>query len=189
MAYSGAFVALANPLHRLDYSSLSGVFTIRMPSGLHETFAESLGHEITTQLDRVREGDGEAAEFARNIFNVGSGTVNLREFDSDSDIPNASSRSTKVMRKEPDKQFQHSAAAYPGVVIEVGYSEKYETTEKYARQYIRFSKGDIKAVVAVSLGYRKKEASISVWRPKFTFYEHDGTSDLDVVCSVHRQVC
>jgi hypothetical protein len=46
--------------------------------------------------------------------------LNLREFDSDSDLPDASypNRSTKVMRKEPDKQFQHRAAVYPGVIIE-----------------------------------------------------------------------
>lgn len=65
------------------------------------------------------------------------------------------------MRRSPDKQHQHCAIAYPGV-IRVGYSEKYETQERYTRQYIRYSKGDIKAVVGVSLGYRKKEASISI---------------------------
>jgi len=159
-----------------------------MPSDLHESFVESIGHEVTTQLAQAGKGDDEAAEFARKISNVGSGTLNLREFDSDSDMPNEPSRSTKVMRKEPDKQYQHCAATYPGVIIEVEYSEKFEITERYARQYIRYSKGDIKAVIGVSLGYRKKEASISVWRPKFTFYEDD-TTDLDVACSVHRQVC
>jgi len=157
-----------------------------MPFDLHEFFAESIGYEVTTQLARVGEGDGESAEFARNIFNIGSGTLYLREFDSDSD---ASKSEHKVMRKEPDKQFQYRAAMYPGVVIEIAYSEQFKTTEKYARQYIRFSSGDIKAVVGISLGYKKeKEASISIWRPKFTHHQHDDTRDLDVICSVDRQV-
>ena len=75
------------------------------------------------------------------------------------------------------------------MIIEVVYSEKYYMTEKYARQYIHFSKGDIRAVVGVSLGYgKKKEASISVLQPKFTYHEHDGTRDLDVVYSIHHQM-
>lgn len=81
-----------------------------MPFDLHEFFAESIGYEVTTQLARVGEGDGELAEFARNIFNIGSGTLYLREFDSDSD---ASKSEHKVMWKEPDKQFQHRAATTP----------------------------------------------------------------------------
>jgi hypothetical protein len=136
-------------------------------------------------------GDSEVAEFARSIENLRSATLHLQEFDSDPEFsgdqhPN---RSPRVMRKEPDGQFQHRAAAYPGLVIEVAYSEKYKMTEKYARHYIRFSKGDIKAVVAASLAYgKKKEASISIWRPKYIYHEYDGTRDLEVVCSVHCHV-
>jgi hypothetical protein len=46
-----------------------------MQSGLHESFVESIGHEVTTQLAQAGESDDEAAEFSRKISNVGSGTL------------------------------------------------------------------------------------------------------------------
>src|ERR1700722_12786897 len=98
----------ADRTSKLEYNSLSSLFTIRMPCGLHEILAECIRHEITQQLARAGEGDNDAAKFARSIDNLASSTLNLREFDSDSDSPNDPhpSRSTKVMRKA---QKMHSS--------------------------------------------------------------------------------
>jgi hypothetical protein len=43
--------------------------------------------EVTLQLVRAGEGDGEAAEFACKIIDVDSAMPNLPEFDLDSDLP------------------------------------------------------------------------------------------------------
>jgi hypothetical protein len=57
-----------------------------MPTTIHESFSEQVSKETKAQLDRIASGNDEAARFAARISSVRSGSIQLREFDSDDDI-------------------------------------------------------------------------------------------------------
>lgn len=66
----------------------------------------------------------------------------------------------------PDAQFRHDEAQYPGVVIEVSYSQKQRDLRSIVDNYILGSDGNIRVVVCLDVDYRNgKHATLSVWRP------------------------
>lgn len=120
-----------------------------MPTVLHEKFIASIVEEIQTRLGSV---EGESANFAKKISSRGSASIKFTDQD--------------YGRHDPDAQFQHSKAQYPGVVIEVSYSQKRRDLERLADDYILGSDSDIRVVVGLDIEYKAdKKATLSVWRP------------------------
>ncbi|KAF4609608.1 hypothetical protein G7Y89_g15847 [Cudoniella acicularis] len=104
---------------RLEYDPLEEVlYAPRMPTATHESFSEQVSQETKAQLDRIASGSDEAARFAARISSVRSGSIQLREFDSDDDIET----DQPYIQRQPDEQFQHEEAEYPGVVQSWGSS-------------------------------------------------------------------
>ena len=66
----------------------------------------------------------------------------------------------------PDKTFQHEEAFYPGLVIEVAYSQKSKDLPAIAEDYLFGSDGNIRQVVGFDIGYRSSSilASVSTWQ-------------------------
>jgi len=78
--------------------------------------------EISKQLELISLishcGDS-GADFAARIASWGCARIFLKE-----DYPDRDSQGTRVFhRREPDAQFQHRDAEYPGVVLETSYSQ------------------------------------------------------------------
>lgn len=179
-----ANITLPN-IPRLDYGDEE--LRLRMPTTIHEKFSGQVSDEITRQLKVIAEGEGEAARFARCVSSVRSGRIILREFDDDDPILLKSGR--PFIQREPDDQFQHSDAAYPGVVCEMAYSQNGRDLDKAAWTYIPYSNGDIKAVVGFELGYGDdKEAKLSLWQPRYASDDHDDVEILDVKTVVNHVV-
>lgn len=84
-----------------------------------------------------------------------------------------------VVRREPDGRFQHWDAAYPGVVLEVSYSQDGRDLKKLASDYILRSNGDIKAVIGVDINYGR-ESTASLWRPNYVEEEGEEFDILEV---------
>ncbi|KFZ24289.1 hypothetical protein V502_01229 [Pseudogymnoascus sp. VKM F-4520 (FW-2644)] len=166
----------ANDKLRLEYDPLEEtLYAPRMPTTIHDSFSQKVSKETIAQLDRIACGKDEAARFAAGISSVRSGSLQLREFDSDDDIE------IDYIERQPDDQFQHEEAEYPGVVYEIGCSQDRRKLAKSAWTYIPYSNGDIKAVVGFELGYGKnKEARISMWQPCYLREDEEGPETLDV---------
>ncbi|TVY90308.1 hypothetical protein LAWI1_G003603 [Lachnellula willkommii] len=143
--------------HKLRYDYFPSVnrLTLRMPTFLHEKFIASIVEEIYTQLKLIQ---GKAAEFAKEISTIGLASIEFADQD--------------YGKHDPDAQFQHSKAQYPGVVIEVSYSQKRKDLARLADDYILGSDGDIRAVVGLDIEYKaSKKATLSVWRPSIVTNE------------------
>lgn len=154
---------------RFDYDPNRGLLQLRMPSTIHDFFASTLGHDLMAQLKELGNKDGQAAAFASKIRLAAGSKVILAEGDSES---------FKDIQRSPDMQLRHIHAEYPGVVIEVSYSQDGKKLRKLAQDYILYSNGDIKAVIGIDISYRSKEAFVSLWRPKITYVEDEDIKDL-----------
>ena len=162
---------LEHDLSRFDYDPEAEVLTLRMPSPVHDFFSTSFANEVRDQLNNLKDGGGEAGYFASKIANGGSSRISLAEVDPE--------RSRDPIRRQPDAQFQHEDAMYPGVVVEVSYSQDGKDLAKLAQDYILYSNGDIKAVIGVDINYGGKESTVSLWRPKYTHKDDEDWDDLE----------
>ena len=99
-----------------------------MPTPVHDFFTASVANEISKQLEVISHRGDSAAEFATRIANRGCARIFPKEDNSDRDGQN-----TRVFhRREPDAQFQHRDAEYPGVVLEISYSQDGKDLKKLA---------------------------------------------------------
>jgi hypothetical protein len=160
-----------------------------MPSFLHDTLAEGIGLDIGFWLEnRVNYSDERTVAAAKGIIPAGTSII---------DFPVAPGFPDK---KGPDKSFQHQQCEFPGLVIEVAWSQRKLDLPWLADQYIQRSKGEIRTVVGVNLNdiYREKRrkgaktasadapATFSIWRAEFD--NSNGQTRVSVKNSVRDQV-
>ncbi|EXU95204.1 hypothetical protein X797_011727 [Metarhizium robertsii] len=165
---------------RSDYDPNRGLLNLRMPSPVHEFFANILALDLQVQLLEIATQDNDTGIFASKIRIGGSATIQLAEGDSES---------FQNIQRQPDAQFRHANTQYPGVVIEVSYSQDGKNLRKLAQDYILYSNGDIKAVVGIDINYAGKESTISLWRPKYTRIENDDVEELGFREVISYEVC
>ncbi|KAK4978288.1 hypothetical protein LTR66_010656 [Elasticomyces elasticus] len=165
---------------RYDYDPYAQQLIIRMPSCLHERMVTQLRTDIGRQLGDLihSSAGGEGGRFAQGIADAGSSTI---LFEPDTDVP-------VQARREPDISFQHVDAKYPGVIIEVSYSQKMKDLPHLADDYLLGSDGSIRAMVGLNVEYHgSKKATISVWRPAYVEGE-EGKLEFQAVQTVQEEV-
>lgn len=73
----------------------------------------------------------------------------------------------RISKYQPDTSFWHDEAEYPGVVIEVAYSQKRRRLDRLAEDYLLDSDANIRVVIGLDIEYGKqgsRKATLSVWR-------------------------
>ncbi|KAL7904309.1 hypothetical protein GGI35DRAFT_202664 [Trichoderma velutinum] len=158
---------------RWEYDWQTAILDIRMPSAVHEFFCAAFLNEISCQLSLISEKPGPAGEFASQIKNGGSSDIHL------------TTENGGPFQRQPDGQFQHAEADYSGVVVEVAYSQDWESLERRAWEYIQGSDGDIKAVIGIEINRVRKLSTVTLWRSHI--YREDG--DEQEIISVKMEIC
>lgn len=129
-----------------------------MPTAIHELFIARVEDDILSQLKIIREGSGDAATFARKVQPARSTEIFF---------PVENAPATEQSKHEPDASFWHQDAKYPGVIIEVAYSQKRRRLGRLAENYLLDSDASVQAVVGLDIEYGKKgscKAAVSIWR-------------------------
>jgi hypothetical protein len=146
-----------------------------MPSSLHESFVFHITQEFLRQLHTISQGSSPSAIFAGNIENSASSEISFEEAGYGS--------------HQPDAAFQHFEAQYPGVILELSYSQKKNDLSRLAHEYILGSDADIRVVIGIDVEYKgSKKASVSIWRPHIEVNDA-GERELCVVQTVTDHVC
>lgn len=152
-----------------------------MPTSIHEMFIASVEYRIYTQLDLICAMSDGAALFAQNV-RLGRSTEIY--FPVDNAPPGTESK------HEPDASFWHDEAQYPGVILEVSYSQKRKRLAQLAEVYLLDSDTSVQAVVGLDIEYGKKgsrTATLSVWR---THVVHTvNGNEFGVVQEIADEVC
>jgi len=145
-----------------------------MPSRIHETFLGKVVGDLKQQLTSIASSESPSARFAQNIEADGSSDISFGD--------------PEYGNHQPDNQLQYSHSPYPGVVIEVSYSQKRKMLKRLADDYILGSYGNICVVVGLDIEYGGEEATLSLWRAQITT-NYLGERELDAVQVVTDQVC
>ncbi|KAL9620567.1 MAG: hypothetical protein Q9160_004928 [Pyrenula sp. 1 TL-2023] len=140
---------------RYDYFAETYRLAVRMPLSLHERFCHLVEREIERQLTSIRCESGSAATFAQKVCELRSTSVFFP--------------SISKSKHDPDSSFQHRDAKYPGVIIEVSYSQKRKSLRRLAEDYLLDSNANIQVVVGLDIEYGEpkkglRKATLSVWR-------------------------
>jgi len=159
--------------YRYDFFPAAKRFVLRMPTGVHETFLNEVVDDLKRQLASIASRP--SAGFAQNIKAHRSTTISFGD--------------SEYGDHQPDDQFQYSDSPYPGVIIEVSYSQKRKMLGRLADDYILGSDGDTRVVVGLDIGYGgSKKATLSVWRARIGSNDLGGEK-LDAEQVVTDQVC
>lgn len=120
-------------------------------SNQHESVQESFCELVRRELRRLCAGDLERENFADQIRNHCHAAI----------------REGKTGSHSPDAQFKHLQAQYPGIVLEVAYSQKSKALPELAHIYITEGYRGTELVVALDQDYRRsKEIVLKTWRPQ-----------------------
>jgi hypothetical protein len=152
-----------------------------MPTGVHEIFIAGVEDAIYTQLKLIRDGSDGTTLFAQKVRPACSTKI---YFPVDDAPPSTKSK------HEPDASFWHDDAQYPGVIIEVAYSQKRKRLGRLAEEYLLDSDASVQVVVGLDIEYGRKgsrKATLSVWRTH-VFHTADG-DELRVVQEIADEVC
>ena len=161
---------MTNVACRYDYFSSASRLVLRIPGFLHERFIVQIVEEIQGQLKSIK---GASAEFAKEISSSASASIKFADQEYD--------------KHDPDAQFSHSKARYPGVVIEVSHLQKTKD-QRLADDYILGSDSDIRVVVGLDNEYKmNKKATLSVWQPSIVTNEA-GEKELMIQKIITNQV-
>ncbi|MCJ1386747.1 hypothetical protein MMC17_009873 [Xylographa soralifera] len=145
---------------RYDYDGRSHQLVVRMPTGVHEVFIKGVEDAIRSQLKAIRDGSNEAAFFAQKVHSMRSTEIHF---------PVEEAPLSTESKHEPDASFWHDDARYPGVIIEVAYSQKKKSLDRLAEDYLLDSDASVQVVVGLDIEYGQKgsrKATLSVWRTK-----------------------
>ncbi|ORY12467.1 hypothetical protein BCR34DRAFT_563855 [Clohesyomyces aquaticus] len=143
---------------RYDYNGDKNQLFVRMPTAVHELFIARVEDTIFSQLKSICEGSSNAAAFAQKVQPARSTEI---YFPVDDAPPGTRSK------HEPDASFWHTDARYPGVIIEVAYSQKKNRLSRLAEDYLLDSNASVQAVVGLDIEYGKqgsRKATLLVWR-------------------------
>lgn len=150
-----------------------------MPSPLHDIFCAKIVDEISRQLRQFERIDGPVAVFAKEVEHFATSRILIPEDTGDGRQIHS--------RREPDASFGHRQAHYPGVIVEVCYSQKSRRVSHLADEYILNTDGSVNAVIALDIDYRNsKRATITVWRPEYVTV--DGVEEFRATAVVEAQV-
>ncbi|CAG7941014.1 unnamed protein product [Penicillium olsonii] len=160
---------------RLDYDPYRSLITIRIPTPLHDIFCARLVSEVSAQLGKFQKSNKPFADFARKVDHKSTTRIWL---------PNETTNGEQTRsERSPDASFKHEQAKYPGVIIEVCYTQKARAAADLADDYILDTNGNVKAVIALNIEYRgSKKATISIWRPEDITI--DGVEELQAIAKV-----
>jgi hypothetical protein len=139
-----------------------------MPTGVHELFIDGVEDAIRSQLKTIRRGSGGEARFARKVRPARSTEI---------EFPVEDGPTSRKSKYEPDASFWHDDAQYPGVIIEVAYSQKKKRLGRLAEDYLLDSDANVRVVVGLDIEYGRKgsrRATLSTWRTRL---EHTADGD------------
>ncbi|KAI9764422.1 MAG: hypothetical protein M1840_008445 [Geoglossum simile] len=165
---------------RYDYFARSNRLVVRMPTGRHEILIAGVEDSLWSQLKVIRNGSNKAALFAQKLL-LARSTIFYFPVD---DVP-----STADSKHEPDATFLYADAKYPGVIIEVSYSQKRKDLSRLAEEYLSDSNASVRAVIGLDTEYGGKgsrKAALLVWRTR-VFHTDDG-DELRVVQEIADKV-
>lgn len=142
---------------RYDYDEDKCKLAVRMPTAVHELFIAAVEFDILKQLEAIRAGSDRKAQFAQKIQSTRSTHIRF-----------AASAPSSKSKCEPDASFVHEEAEYPGVILEIAYSQKKRQLPRLADNYLLGSDANIRVVVCLDIEYGKesRKATVSIWRPQ-----------------------
>lgn len=114
--------------------------------------------EIETRLEIFsKSAEGRSRIFAERIIHERSSDVFYEDCD--------------LSKNSPDASFRNFDTYWPGVILEVSYSQNKKDVKDLADKYILGSDGNVCVIVYFNIGYplkaEKATLTLSMWRSKF----------------------
>jgi len=147
-----------------------------MPSRIHDGFIVALHDHITKSLALRERQEDTLGRWLTKVDPLSTSDIYL-------DLEYKQDRQDKRSKRSPDAAYAVEDVYFPGIIIEVSYSQKVKDLPRLADDYILGSNGNIQMVLGLDLEYKKqKTAKAYVWRPAYKY--NDITKENDLVADL-----
>lgn len=172
---------LLSPLFSLSYDATTHLLTVSMggPGVVHDATNRGIADLIKQELGLVRNLGGTTGRFASQIYDIGSALIEVEN----------------LLFRHPDTQFRYIPAKYPGVVLEISYSQAWKGVEERARKFILDSRGQIAVILNIDFPDQSdtnkpdsNKATLSIWRAHFSHETGENGDFLGVQTQVNQEV-
>lgn len=137
---------------RFEFSAQTQNLILKMPSLVHEYFADSVRGHFKSQIEELRQEFLQVPQITNLCDNLRlGGTLDVHSVN-------------KKSWKSPDIHISHRLAAFPAVIIEIAHAQSRQSLSTRAKSYFRESNGDIEIVIGLKTSYNGHEATINIWR-------------------------
>ncbi|KAH0536440.1 hypothetical protein FGG08_006680 [Glutinoglossum americanum] len=167
---------------RYDYDPKASELTLRIPDPIHDLLVDDVADEVKRQIQDIFSQIQPTSALAQFLYGVRS----LGH----ADVEREPSNDGKMARghKSPDISFGHIEATWPGLIIEVAYSQRAEGLRRTARKYAAMTGGNVRMIVGLSIRYPVKKGGgfldgIFVWEPRD---EVEGRQKAGIECTVSK---
>lgn len=147
---------------RFDYDPTESIYTIRMPTTLHEHFIAGVVDEIIVQIRKKADECPEFEDALSEIDRGGTPSIPLKPRPTSSQ--ESESSEVKITRS-PDATLYCSDRGYPTTVLEVSYSQKRKDLSAIADSFIVESLGRIQCVIGLDVEYQAPSGLADKSRP------------------------
>ncbi|KAM0189374.1 hypothetical protein ACHAPA_010253 [Fusarium lateritium] len=174
MQFQQARSELEHHFKRFEYDPTKSILTVIMPAGPH---ADTVSEILLALGDIKREAARASGD--QNVIDILDACHITAERDQTFEVPGVGKHdSSDRILKVPDISVKHTHASFPGIVIEVAYSQTAEALKKKALWILSQAKGGIKVVIAIKLAYRDETES-------FVTIFHRKNSTANSTASIH----
>ena len=141
---------------RRNHDSKNGIHVIRMLNALHESLLHKVLINVALQLEKLQNSPIKpVAELVAGIESLGSAKL-----------------TSDKGYFSPYIQFVPKEVRFPGLVIEIAYSQSGKDLARLAKSYILGSDGNVCQVIGIEIEYRDKnrpnsllQGRVTVWKP------------------------
>ncbi|KAI1473576.1 hypothetical protein F4774DRAFT_404072 [Daldinia eschscholtzii] len=149
----------------------------RMNSELHEHVSRKIHRRLANWIDELKRGNTNPdGILSKQYYETGAARIRLKQ---------------ATHGKCPDESIRFEGCKYPGLLIEISWSQKVKELPKRAREFITRTAGAVRTVISIDVNdtYEKRrkkltgEAKLSVWRASWT-----SDNKLTVEMSVDNEV-
>ncbi|RYC78578.1 hypothetical protein BFJ63_vAg18547 [Fusarium oxysporum f. sp. narcissi] len=155
---------------RFDYDPRHQRIYFRMPSRIHDIFAQSIQDAIFNALSDLGRCNEQVCPFTTKIIKAATSDITIWDSDDETKDP-------IPLKRSPDAQFLYVGAEQPSVVVEVAYSQDKKHLPQLAKEYIHHTWGEIKAVLCFALN-KANGSAISVWKPMY--YPEEDSDEVEM---------
>jgi hypothetical protein len=147
--------------HRYHYNPQSQQLRFTLARTPHKVFVANITRLIQTKINVLAASGGRVGELMATVESRGTTAFRTVDVDLTSAV-----HMHRPHELQPDASWGGKSDAYPGLTVEVAFSQRRSSLVKKINKVLGFSGGHVRCVIGIELGCSGPSTTVQVWRSR-----------------------